>query len=1111
MKKLNRKCNWDSYLPNVLKLLRVMKLTIFLIVISVFSVLSSESYSQTKKITVKFENATVEDILENIEKQSEFYFFIYSEKVIDVERKVSLDIENQNIESVLNKLFEGTDIAYAINDRLVILSTPEFIGNTPRAVWQQATVSGKVTDNNNQPLPGVSIVVKGTTQGTVTNADGNYSLTNIPPNAVLVFSFVGMRTQEVVVGSRSIISVTLDSETIGIEEVVAVGYGSMKKSDLTGSVSQVKTSDIELVPVYNVSQALKSQAAGVRVQQNSGTPGGRIEINIRGGNSMIGDNEPLYVVDGFPVSGGINFLNPSDIESIDILKDASSTAIYGSRGANGVVIITTKRGLKGQESRIEVNSMIGFQSETNRYEMLDAKQYAEVANEWLRNAGQNLYFDLSKVENPGTDWQDFIFHDALLHNHTISFSGSTNQSQFMVSGNYYDQEGIMKWTGVRKGSLKINLDHTFNKVIHLAINLNLLRSERNNQPADNTVHGGSMLSGAMAAPPTLPIYDEFGKIIRISQSYSFGSIAMENPAIYAPPRKSRSLGNNIIGNSALTINFTEDLSLKSIFGLEYVNTFGDAFNPIVYDLDIGSASQSMSFYNSFLNENILTYSKLIEQKHSVNIIGGYTYQNYAARSFGASVSGFDNNILENYYLGAAQNINIPSSGFSEWTLASVLSRINYSFSDKYLFTASVRADGSSRFGESHKWGIFPSGAIAWRVSEESFMKDIKSINSLKIRASYGVTGSTALSPYQSLNRLSPVKTIYGNHTQITGFVPSGIANPDLKWESTAQLDFGFDLSMFNNYFRFTFDYYKKNTFDLLASVPLPQSSGFTSSLQNIGEIQNSGLEFSLGADILRREFKWDISTQLSTNRNEVIKLAGGSDILGGGLGIFGTISLAREGEPLGVFYGFQEDGLDEQGYIKYIDRDGDEAITPSDRTIIGSPYPDFIYGLTSNFSYKNFDLNVFIEGVYGNDIWWATAATHLNSFQRGSNQFADLYGNYWTAENPDPKAKYMKVSPNSQISDSDRFVKDGSYIRLRSLRLAYNIPAKRFNLAWFESSQIFLSGTNLLTITKYPGIDPDVNTTGSSTQDITSRLSTGVDQSAYPISKIYSVGLRLNF
>jgi len=1054
------------------------------------------------------ENSTVKEVLAEIESQSEFRI-MYSGKFVDVDREVSLDVKNQKIESVLNTLFAGTDVGHTIKDRFIVLVTPELMyEGTLAVIQQQRSVSGTVTDESGLPLPGVTVLVKGTTQGTVTNADGNYSLSNIPEDATLVFSFVGMQTQEIPVGDQTTINIKMETDAIGIEEVVAIGYGTMRKSDLTGSVSQVKSEDLETVPVYNMEQALKSQAAGVDVKQNSGKPGSRIEVTIRGGNSMIGDNQPLYVVDGFPITGGISFLNPTDIESVDILKDASATAIYGARGANGVVMITSKRGRIGQESRIEINSMTGVAVESNRYEMLDAKQYAEVANEWLRNSGAEPYFDLNTIQNPGTNWQDIIFRNAMINNHTLTFSGSASKTRFSLSGNLYDQEGIIKYSGVKKGTFRLNLDHEFNKIISLAVNLNLARSEISNLPIENV---DAMLAGAMNAPPTVPVYDENGGIVRVGQSYSWTEAAYHNPVEYFPPFKDRDLNNVVIGNTSLNINFTKELSLKSLLGLEYENIYGDNFSPIIFPNDRGSGSQSSRFQNSVLIENILTYAKTWSDKHKLNMIGGNTYQIFMSRNFGIGVSGFSNNTTENYNLGAAETIGNPTSGFSEWTLASWLGRANYSFKDKYMFTASVRADGSSRFGANNKWGIFPSGAIAWRVSEESFMDNIEFINSLKVRTSYGITGNTALSPYQSLDRFTSAKNIYGGHNEVIGFIPAAIANNDLKWESTAQLDIGFDLNIINNRLRFIFDYYKKNTSNLLASVPLPPSIGFGTSLQNIGEIQNSGFEISLAADILRNEFKWDISTQFSTNNNKVVELAGGNDIYAGFINLFRNISLARVGEPLGVFYGLTEDGLNEQGFYKYIDRNDDGAITDLDKTIIGNPYPDFMFGFNSNFSWKNFELNLILEGVYGNDLVWATSARYLNSFQRGTNQFADLYGNYWTAENPDPNAKYAKVSPFSQLLFSDRAVKDASYLRLKSLRVAYNIPAKSIGLNWLNGAQVYLSGTNLFTITNYPGIDPDVNTYGTDSQDIVARLAKGVDETAYPSSKIYSIGVKLNF
>ena len=615
----------NAKIPKMKKLFRMMKLTSLLLLISVTWVFANETYSQTKTLNLSMEKATVKEVLSKIEDQSEFYF-MYSSKFIDVNRKVTVNVKNKKIGSVLDLLLAGTNVSYTIKDKFIVLTTPELAG-VEEIAFQQKSVSGKVTDSSGSPLPGVTVLFKGTTQGTTTNADGKYSLTNIPENATLQFSFVGMRIQEIKVENQTNIDVTMVVDAIGIDEVVAIGYGTMRKSDLTGSVAQVKTENLESVPVYNLEQALKSQAAGVSVRQNSGRPGGRIEVNIRGGNSMIGNNQPLYVIDGFPVTGDVSFINPSDIESVDILKDASATAIYGARGANGVILITSKRGITGQKGKIEINSLCGVQVESNRYEMLDAEQYAEVANEWLINSGQEPYFDLNQVQNPGTDWQDFIFRNAMLNNHTLTFSGSSEKSKFSLSGNFYDQKGIIKYSGVKKGSFRLNLDHEFNNIVSLAINLNMSRSEYNSIPTDNSAHGGSMLSGAMAAPPTLSVYDENNEIVRIAQIYSFGSIGMNNPAIYFPPYKSRSLNNTIIGNAAFNINIANGLSLKSRFGLEYVNGFGESFVPLIFSGDSGSASQSNSFHNSMLIENILTYIKTFSERHSVNLMGGLYLSN----------------------------------------------------------------------------------------------------------------------------------------------------------------------------------------------------------------------------------------------------------------------------------------------------------------------------------------------------------------------------------------------------------------------------------------------------------------------------------------------------
>jgi len=982
------------------------------------------------------------------------------------------------------------------------------------SIAQTKIITGKViSSENGSAMQGVSINIKGRTQGTVTDGDGKFSI-NTAIGRVLVLSYIGFKDKEVTVTNDENIIIQLEGAGTSLADVVVIGYGTQNKRDVTGSVAKVGTAQLEAVPVYNIENALQGRASGVRVTQNSGNPGGRIEVRIRGSNSMIGSNAPLYVIDGFPVTGGINFLNPADVESMDILKDASATAIYGSRGANGVVIITTKKGRKG-EGKIEIDSYYGTQKETKRYQVLDAQQYAVVANEWLKNQGLDHYFSDDEIQSfgKGTDWQDAIYRSDPIQNHTVTISGGSDKTVYSLSGNYFDQKGILINSSAKKGSLGLNLQHQVNKAVKLDVNLIFARNEIYRVPVDNGAFGKTMLSGALSAPPTLPMYDTSGLPTRIEQAYSFGSIDMRNPLIFASPRKDKTSTNNILANTALTFNIFKGFTFKTLLGLQYQNDINSSFTPMIYKDDKGFAADGYSNTSSVLNENTFNYKTSFNDKHTLDVLGGFTYQSFNNKYENATVSGLSSNVTQDYNLGSASIITPPTNGYSDWKLLSFLGRINYSHNSKYLLTVSVRSDGSSRFGMNNKWGVFPSGAVAWRVSEEQFMKDIAAISDFKLRASYGITGNTALSPYQSLSRLTSNRTIYANASEVIGYIPANLANPELKWETTAQLDLGFDLGVFQNVLTFTFDYYKKNTTNLLAAIPLPTSTGFSSALRNIGEIQNDGIELGLNANILDKAVKWDVSAQISTNRNKVINLAGNSDILSPGIDIpfYSTTNIARVGQPFGVFYGYQEDGLTGDGLIKYKDTDGDGIISASDRVILGSPYPDYIFGFNSNLSYKNFGLNFFLEGVQGNNIFWATAGTHLNSFQRGQNQLADIYGNYWTADKPDPNAKYPKISSATVVNVSDRFIKDGSYIRVKSIILSYNLPVKKLNISWCDRAQLYVSGANLLTFTKYPGLDPESNTTGTDSQDIGSRLNTGIDQGAYPSAKTITAGLRLTF
>ncbi len=978
---------------------------------------------------------------------------------------------------------------------------------------QSRPIAGRVfSAADSLGLGGVTITIKTADTQTSTTNTGDFSI-QADVGATLVFSFVGYESKELTItANMTPLAIFLDPSSDSLDEVVVIGYGTIKRSDLTGSVSTVTASDLRKVPVYNSAQSLKGRASGVDVKQNSGNPTGRIEVRIRGANSMIGSNNPLYVVDGVPLSGGIEYISPSDIETMDILKDASSTAIYGARGANGVVIITTKQGKREQTSTINVDSYYGMQSEIKRYDVLNSSQYATIVNEYLKNGGLSPFFDdISAL--PNTDWQDAVFRNAPVQNHTLTFSGGDKKTTYSLSGDYYVQDGIIKNTSAKKGSMKISLRSQLNNIITAGGNIILTRRETFNTPVDNGAFGKTTLSGALAAPPTLPIFDENGVPTRIETAYSFGSVDMRNPTLFFEPRKDRRLMDKMLANANLDVKLGEGLIFKTLVGIEYFHGINDDFVPVIYPADLGSAADGYDYENSVVTENTLNYKKDFNEKHAIDFVGGFTYQKYMNRGATASVTGLATNVTENLNLGGASTINTPSNYFSEWSLLSWLGRANYSYKGKYLFTASVRADGSSRFGENQKWGVFPSGAFAWKISEEEFVKSVTQITDLKLRMSYGLTGNTALSPYQSLSRLSAVRYISADGRQEVGWSPSGISNANLRWETTRQVDIGFDLAMFNNRLSIVGDYYHKLTSNLLASVPLPPSLGFTSTLDNLGEIENQGVELSVSAGILNSAFKWDIVGNISANRNKVKTVSMGSDIESGTLDIpfYSPTNLIRVDEPFGLFFGYREDGLDDDGLIKYHDLNGDGEINALDRTIIGNPYPDFIFSISNNFSYKNWDLNVFLDASQGNDIFWATAGSHLNSFQRGQNQFVDIMGNYWTAENPNPNAKYPAISSRTSVTVSDRFIEDGSYIRLRNVTLGYTLPIQQLGLSWFRSARFYVSGINLLTFTNYPGLDPESNTVGTDSQNVGERARLGIDQGGYPTAKSVLLGLNISF
>ncbi len=1106
MKKNVRQRALGLLFPGVGKILKMMKLTLCLIFFSIFGAIASETYSQTTKLSVHLTNMSVKDVLKEIEDKSDF-FFLYSEKLIDVNRKVTIDVHDEHIDRLLGKLFENAGVVYTLKGRQIVLSPSSGSPALMKGQNEQSlTVRGKVTDSSGAPLPGVTVMEKGTLKGTVTAGDGSYQLQGIAGDAALMFSFVGMKTLEVRVQGLTEINVSLEDETIGIEEVVAIGYGTMRKSDLTGSVSQVKSEVINAFPTTNVMQALSGKSSGVQVMQNTGAPGATMSIRIRGGNSIKGSNEPLYVIDGFPVNNQ-TMLNNSDIESIEILKDASATAIYGSRGANGVVLITTKRGKEGKTS-VDFETSYSSQSLIKKLDLMNAREYAALYNIQQLNDAKKEYFTQDQINSlgEGTDWQDVVFRTAPMLTTSLNISGGNQKTRFAISGSTFNQSGIIEGSNYNRYSIRTNVDHDFSRFFRAVLSGTFSRLDTDRKDSSGGARGNSLIGATLGAPPTVSPYTEDGKYTVLNTTYPFMATDIINPLNFIKEHSETVRANVALINAALEFKPVEEITLRISGGIENRDDRTDNYKTTNFFKSDGSASVSSGQYTSLLSENTISYNDTFRDRHHVSAVAGFTYQDFLSTSLGGSGTGFLSDNFETYNLGSADVPGIPSSGYSKSVILSYLGRVNYNFDNKYYATVSFRADGASKFSEGNKWGYFPSAALSWRISDENFMKNLPVISNLKLRTSWGTTGSQAIGAYATLSELSSGKVVFGDELYTT-FSPDTQLPGDLKWETTEQFDAGFELALWENRININADYYVKNTKDLLNTVTLPSSMGYTNVIQNVGKVRNKGFELNLGAKPLTGAFKWDLDINLSANRNKVVKLYNGDDILGGYVSVVAiqdNINILREGQPIGRFYGYLEDGYDEKGHIKYQDLKEDGSINSADKTYIGDPNPDFIYGVNSGMSYKNFQLDIFLQGSQGNDLFNVSAVAYAADYGYGMNMLREVLYDHWSADNPN--AKYPVISQNSTVNVSDRFVEDGSYLRLKNIQLAYTFSGNMLKADWFRSLQLYMSAQNLLTWTNYSGWDPEVNSMGGATS-----TTPGVDNKVYPMSKTFTFGIRASF
>nr|WKN34056.1 TonB-dependent receptor [Tunicatimonas sp. TK19036] len=1082
------------------------------------------------------------NVLEKLEKQYQTRFS-YDQELLQHKRVTDTEVSQtkDNLETVLIRILKPLQLTFEQFDQNTYVIYPETKQKSLRKVKKQSmlndtpivfpavlipqskasvqtyrtaveqTISGQVTDlSTGESLPGVNILAQGTTTGTVTDVEGNYRLTVSDDVTTLVFSSIGYETVEESISGRSTINLALSPDIQSLSEVVVIGYGSQKKSDVTGSVSSVEPKDFENEPIANVTQGLQGKVAGVNVTSGSGAPGGNMIVRIRGNNSVIGSNDPLYVVDGVPIQGGNNgstnllsTLNPGDIASIEVLKDASATAIYGSRGSNGVILITTKQGKEGGNV-IEFETSFGYREIQNQLDMMNSRQFAEIANERNINDGLPIIFDnIDSLAATNTNWQDEIFRKGMIQNHSLRFSGGNDKTRYLISGNYFDENGIIIGSDFQRGSIRLNLDQNVSDKLKVSGRFFVSRSV-NNEVDDNAI-----LESALNSPPFFSVYNPDGSYVNAAtlKQFSFSPSSGDNAVALAKERMDRRTLDRLLGNVTGSYTLMDGLMLNVMLGVDQVGTKRDYYNPRILESGLPAGSGLKSFGNttSFLNENTLNYSKDFSNRHSLNVVAGFTWQTEQSEYLTGRSNGFVTDELQNNILGSGENYSAPDNGFNEWTLISWLGRINYVLDDKYLFTLSGRADGSSRFGAGNKWGFFPSGAFAWRVSEEDFIRNnVSGMSNLKLRLSYGLSGNQAISPYQSLQRFTDVSLGFGG-TPTSGFAANNLGNPDLRWETTEEFNAGLEIGFWQERIRASVDYYVKNTSDLLAEVNLPPTSGFTTNIQNIGSTRNSGFEIQVGTDLVRNDkITWDLSLNAYRNVNVVTETADGQDIVAPTIDIIGSANIVREGEPLSAFYGLKTDGLTEEGVFNFVDTNGDGEINDNDRVILGSPYSDMFYGMSTNFSYGNLSLRISLVGEAGKTIWNNNKYRHMNSFHRGSNQLAEVADLHWTPENPNPNAPYPKATSGLNQRPSDFYLEDASFLRIQNIQLNYNIPVSSLNQSTIKAANIFMSIQNLYTFTDYSWYTPDVNTFASGD------LRIGIDQRTYPSARTFTMGLKIS-
>jgi TonB-dependent starch-binding outer membrane protein SusC len=1130
------------------RLVIMLKVTLLLLLLTI-SQAGANVFAQNA--TIKANNLSLKEVFAVLRQQTG-YHFLYLEEDLKLAKPVSLHLINKPVKTILDYCFRDQLLTYKIQENRVLIErkASPYMGVMKSTVKSQQQIIGRVTDKARTPLAGVTVKVKGTTVVAITNEEGNYRIT-ADREDVLVFTIMGYKSLELSIANSSSLNVVLQEAVSDLDEVVIVGYGTVKRSDLTGSIATVDGKDIVKQPVTTLDQGLQGLASGVQVSQNSGAPGGGVSVRIRG-ISSLGNNDPLYVIDGFPTSrNALQNLNPNDIASIEVLKDASATAIYGTRASNGVVIVSTKRGAAGKTT-INFDSYWGVQQRPDVYEMASAGAFADLAVQVGDAEGEMVLNDWRNPELfPSINWQDEVFRKALQQSYNLSLTGGNEQTQSALSFGYFNQNGIVKESNFKRYSIRANIDHKIGMTIKIGTSLAASLSQKIQLLNSETANEGS-LKQIIELQPMLTAGETGG---RVEQNGNYGywpfsdavPNTMDNPIARIKTFDQDNKVNRVINTTFAEWKIISGLTYKVNLGVDYIQNNGFSFTP---SYNRGRSSNPTAVYGQYQNvrtdyliENTLTYEKQFGQMHDLTLLAGQSGQEWTYRWLSGNASDFVSNELRNLQDGLFRN---ASGSQVTQSIASYFARMNYKLLNKYILTGTIRRDGSSNFGPNNKFGTFPSASLAWKVSEEPFLSKVKWLGDFKFRGSWGQTGNQDISPFSYLVTWSSTNNSYifgSNSTVNPGIAPAGLSNPDLKWETSTQSNIGFDASLLDGRIVLVADYYNRKSEDILLNIPLPSTSGATSAFRNAGTIQNKGFEVNLSYKDLKGDFQWSINANVTTVNNKVVSLGGGGPIFNAStlaipaFGQFDDFTITKEGGAIGAFYGWKADGIFQNqneianhafqsgqtvaGDRRFkdiagpLDEEGnptgpDGVVNDLDRTIIGSPIPDAFIGVNFEASYRNFDLSVFFNGSFGNDILNYSRNVLENIGDDKSVGFtnisADYYQNYWQGEgtsNAIARATVDDFNQNGRVSDY--FVENGSFIRLKNIQIGYTLPqhiTKNFRI---KRARIYLSGQNILTFTGYSGLDPEIGSLGN---EITT---TGIDVGSYPLPKIILCGLNITF